>query len=105
MKCPECNATLTSAAGNCDTCGAVIDKQLLQLVVAPPGSRPLTAKQAWQFFLVGLVPWSIMVFFCWWFFSSYGWLYWLVMGIFGVYLVAKIGRLIFDLWRSNARKQ
>ncbi|MFD3162377.1 hypothetical protein [Herpetosiphon sp. NSE202] len=103
MQCPECNATLTSAAGNCDTCGAVIDKQLLQLVVAPPGSRPLTAKQAWQFFLVGLVPWSLMALFCWWFFRSDSWSFWLMV-ILGVYLVAKIGRLIFHLWRSRSFK-
>jgi hypothetical protein len=105
MQCPECNATLTNAAGNCDTCGAVIDKQLLQLVVAPPGSRPLTAKQAWQFFLVGLVPWSLMVLFCWWFLNDDSWPFWLLMGILGLYLVGKLGRLAIDLWRSKARKQ
>ncbi|GAA5526431.1 hypothetical protein [Herpetosiphon gulosus] len=104
MQCPDCDATLPLAAGNCANCGALIDNQLLQVVVAPPGSQPLTAKQAWQFFLVGLVPWSIMLIFCWWFFSSDGWLYWLVIGIFGCYLVAKIGRLIFDLWRSKREK-
>lgn len=104
MQCPDCDATLTNAAGNCDNCGFVINQQALQVVVAPLGSRPLTAKQAWQFFLVGLVPWSIMLIVCWWFFSSYGWLYWLMIGIFGFYLVAKIGRLIFDLWRSKHEK-
>ncbi|MCA0353323.1 MAG: hypothetical protein LCH85_15115 [Chloroflexi bacterium] len=104
MQCPDCDATLTNAAGNCANCGAMIDEQALQIVVAPPGSQPLTAKQAWQFFLVGLVPWSIMLIVCWWFFSSYGWLYWLMIGIFGFYLVAKIGRLSFDLWRSKREK-
>lgn len=104
MQCPDCDAALPLAAGNCANCGAMIDERALQIVVAPPGSQPLTAKQAWQFFLVGLVPWSIMLIFCWWFFSSYDWLYWLMIGIFGFYLVAKIGRLIFDLWRSKREK-
>lgn len=104
MQCPDCDTTLPLAAGNCANCGAIIDERALQIVVAPPGSRPLTAKQALQFFLVGLVPWSIMLIVCWWFFSSYGWLYWLMIGISGFYLVAKIGRLIFDLWRSKREK-
>lgn len=103
MQCPDCATALPLAAGNCANCGAIIDQQTLQVVVAPPGSQPLTAKQAWQFFMLGLMPWAVITALCWWFLGPDGWLFWFAMGLAGLVLLAKIGRLIVDLWRSRLK--